>query len=40
MEAHWFYDLLYIISTFVDMAFKVGVLYYLSEYIEMRGRKQ
>jgi hypothetical protein len=37
---HWFYDLLYIISNFIDMVFKIGVLYYLSEYIDMRSRKQ
>ena len=40
METHWFYDLIYIVSSFIDMVFKIGILYYISEYIELRKIKQ
>ena len=40
MEAHWFYDLVYFVNSLIDMIFKIGVLYYLSEYIDIRSRKQ
>ena len=40
MEAHWFYDLIYIISSFIDIVFKVMIIYYIGEYIDMRSRKQ
>ena len=40
MDSHWFYDLLYIMETFIDMVFRLGLLYYISEYIEIRKIKQ